>query len=359
MRTVYIDTETTGLSVWHGDRPFSVQFCWDNGSKELLRFKVHPFTRAVEIDTAQMARLRAVLEDPTTNKVFHNSKFDVRMLEVIGVKVAGRVDDTMVAMHCLRSHERLGLKAVCKKYLSIEDTDERELQKATVAARRLAKKRGWLIAEGPRWGKSPVKADYWLAPAKILEHYALLDVERTKQLWESISPLLDEEQVRDIYELEMQLLPVTAALETRGMHIDLAVVDAEVKRYTVLRRDSLATLQQSTGPGFNPNAYRDVAALLFQQLKLEPINFTKTGAPQVDKDTLREYEHPLVLALRNYKAADSAINKFLLSYKRLAVDVYYTQIFSNLARAPVGSPARCLTSRTYRAGTRRMIVWNQ
>src|SRR6185312_7143193 len=60
------------------------------------------------IDSAEMAPLRALLEDPTVRKTAQNSKFDTLVLRRAGVRLAGVDFDTMIASYVLdpgrRSH---------------------------------------------------------------------------------------------------------------------------------------------------------------------------------------------------------------------------------------------------------------
>lgn len=310
---VAIDTETTGLNTWKGDRPFLVTLHFENGSKKAIRGVVDPFTRKVSWSKTKLALLQRILSNPHHRFVAHNIKFDRRMLQAIGLVLPSRIDDTYVAMHTLRGHERLGLKAVCKRYLGIGDDDETALQKATTSARRTGKKRGWLLAED-------VEADYWMAPRAVCEEYALMDVERTLKLWQNIEPMLDEEDCRGVYERELALLKVTESLEARGMHVDLEVVDSEIDRYEKVMDSLNDRIEEGAWPGFCCTNTNDLRKLVYEQLGLVPTTFTETHLPSVDKDTLRDIDHPLIVDIRNWRAADSAVNKFLRPYKALAVE---------------------------------------
>lgn len=308
---VAFDTETTGVNYWHGDRPFLVTFQFESGRQARFRTMVDPFTRKIVWSKQRLADMQRLFSDPDLHFVAHNLKFDRRMLEGIGLSLPSHIDDTFVAMHTLRSHERHGLKAVCKRYLSIDDDDEKELTRATISARRIAKKRNWQLAED-------VAADYWMAPREVCLKYALRDVERTLALWQNVSPLLDEEGCREVYDREMRLLRVTAELETRGMHIDLAVVDQMIERYEKVVDSLTDKIETNTWVGFSCTKPNDIRKLVYEKLSVVPTVFTEKGLPCADKDVLRDIDHPTILDIRNWRAADSAISK-LTQYKELAV----------------------------------------
>ncbi len=123
----------------------------------------------------------------------------------------------------------------------------------------------------------------------------------------ALAPLLEGELRRlalwDLFaQLEMPLLPVLAEMEWAGVQVDLAALgalSAEVE-------GQIQTLEQNiyalAGAEFNVASNRQLAEVLFQELKLPILRRTKTG-PSTDQDVLEKLarEHPLpasVLELR-------------------------------------------------------------
>lgn len=195
---VAFDTETTGLNPWKGDRAFCIGFCNEKGNKGYFRFPVDGKTRQVVYDS-RLEVLKRWFEDPTIAKIGHNVKFDIRMLDMIGIKVRGKIHETMFMMHVLNNVEpSYQLKPLTKKYLDYPDDDLNELHKATVTARRQAKKLGWKVHED-------VEADYWMAPDPTCRKYNVRDAERTMMFYLFLNPRLDEEKVRKVYDQEMEL----------------------------------------------------------------------------------------------------------------------------------------------------------
>ena len=84
------DTETTGLNVYKGDRPFMYQFANLVGDVSI----VFPSP-----DTEKM--LRDFFANEKITKVFHNMKFDIKMIKKAGFEIKGRLHDTLLWLKML------------------------------------------------------------------------------------------------------------------------------------------------------------------------------------------------------------------------------------------------------------------
>lgn len=80
-KVVAVDTETTGLNVWCGDRIFAVSLCNEAGTTGYCEWPVNPLTREVEPDPTDVYRLRDWSADSRVRKVLHNAKFDLPMFQ--------------------------------------------------------------------------------------------------------------------------------------------------------------------------------------------------------------------------------------------------------------------------------------
>jgi ribonuclease D len=110
-RGVAIDTETLGLNP-HRDRLCLVQLSSGDGTAHLVQF---------DGDTYAAPRLKALLKDPKTLKIFHFARFDVAVLEkYLGVETAP-VYCTKIASKLVRTYtDRHGLKDLCGELLGVE-----------------------------------------------------------------------------------------------------------------------------------------------------------------------------------------------------------------------------------------------
>lgn len=322
---VAVDTETTGLSPWKGDRPFVVSWCWNNGDTGYVRWKVNPFTREVTPDPKDLKMLRGFISNPDIPKVFHNAMFDLRMLEMIGVPVKGRVDDTMFALRVLENDlMTYGLKPVCERLFGISDDDQQALKEEVRKARRIGKSKGYKLADA-------VEADYWLVQdPKYVVNYATLDVIRTARLWKLLKSLMDKSpEDMSIYQKEIDLMPVTYAMETRGVMINMDTLTREQEQAQKDYDDNYKKLVEFTGEkDLNLNSAPQMRKLFYDKLKIQPPTgkkfVTSSGLPKLDKKAIEvllkkhKEECPALQWFANCKAASRGITMYQ-QYRDLAV----------------------------------------
>jgi ribonuclease D len=108
---VAIDTETLGLKP-HRDRLCLVQLSAGDGTAHLVKFDGKNYNAP---------RLKALLADPKTLKIFHFARFDVAVLEhYLGV-TTGPIYCTKIASKLARTYtDRHGLKDLVGEFLGIE-----------------------------------------------------------------------------------------------------------------------------------------------------------------------------------------------------------------------------------------------
>lgn len=347
---VSADVETTGLRPWHGDRPFAFSFCNEVGETAYFEFPVDPRTRKPQLEDDTLWKLQEFFADTAVTKVFHNGRFDIRMLETLGITVCGpggpvaeggKFHETMFMAHALNTQEKsYGLKQLARKYLAIQHDDKDSLQEEVRRLRRYAAKAGWNVAydvhvkpDGTEARKAVVEADYWVphtavvrkeswasaATAALCKVYAVTDAERTMLLCKMYLEAMEDEEVLDTYEREMALWPTIYKMETRGVRVDPEVVQRE-KKDCLQRIDANRTALRklANDKTFNPESHKQVAQLL-TRYKV-PSAFDKHGkATTASKQLVGHLEHPVVQALLKYRAASKAFGTFFAKYELLSV----------------------------------------
>lgn len=108
---VAIDSETLGLNP-HRDRLCLVQLSGGDGTAHLVQF---------DGDNYKAPRLKALLADPKTVKIFHFARFDIAVLEkYLGVATAP-IYCTKIASKLVRTYtDKHGLKDICAELIGVE-----------------------------------------------------------------------------------------------------------------------------------------------------------------------------------------------------------------------------------------------
>lgn len=149
-----LDTETTGLDLHHGARPYFAALAGSDGSLRWWEWDVDPLTRRPRIPKGDLAALAGAIAD-ADELVLHNAKFDFSALQTISKACAAawdwsRVRCTLKAAHLLRSNARKDLTTLSEVWLGwdLQPFEER-LEAAVRECRRLAKKflPDWRIAD--------------------------------------------------------------------------------------------------------------------------------------------------------------------------------------------------------------------
>ena len=130
---------------------------------------------------------------------------------------------------------------------------------------------------------------------------------------------LRADHLLDLYNtLELPLVKVLADMEERGVFVNVERLDQKSAEMSA----RLITLEQNiyelAGQRFNINSSKQLAELLFDKLKLEPIKKTKSGF-STNAEVLSELrdQHPVVDAILNYRSVSKLKSTFVDGIKPL------------------------------------------
>ena len=249
----------------------------------------------------------------TKKCIFHNAKFDIAYMAYELQFIFPDYEDTMLLHYCLEeSVGTHGLKPLALRFTDLGDY-ERELDDY---------KKSWAR-------KNKVKLadfNYGMLPSDILAPYACKDGDGTFQLYKKFKPLVEKsEQFSSLY--TNILKPATYALmklEKNGGPINKAQVawlseqyqiDVEECLDEIAHHEAVKRFERIHGKSFNPNSTMQCRELFGNILGIKLSKKTATGAASVDKEVLKDMEHPLseaILDLREKsKMAGTYINNIL------------------------------------------------
>lgn len=229
--------------------------------------------------------------------VFHNGKFDcLWMLVRFGVK--WRVDfDTMLAHYLLDENDRHSLKYLAQKFLGAPD---------------------WDIDGKEKTSWSPKNAKY-----------AAHDVYYTRLLRRYLLDLLHEDHdVKRVHDLIMiPCIQLFIEAEHRGVFINMDKMDDAEAYLRSELADALSKLEKwgkkaqkvdTKGPNkgkINWGSADQLGDLLFNVLKIKPIEKTKSGKNSVSESVLLRIDHPMVGDLLRVRAAQKQLSSFIEGWR--------------------------------------------
>jgi len=242
------------------------------------------------------AGLRELLADPAVEKIGHDLKFCLHVLERAGAPVASLAFDVSLASYCLDPGKRqqdLDLLALERFGHTLAGSSAEVSGSDLEPAERDAEEVAPAVAE---------EADYSLRLARVLGED--LRAHEMLHLFESV---------------EMPLLPVLVDMERAGIRIDLEFfhdLSRKLRRDIDLIREEIFKI---AGEEVNLRSVQQLRELLFDRLGLPVVKRTKTG-PSTDESvlmTLAAEGHQIPRLIVEYRELDKLDGTYVSKLPRL------------------------------------------
>ncbi len=264
-----IDTETTSLNPLDAEL-VGVSLCWSTGQAYFIQAKyISPFLK--------------IFTNPLIKKIGHNLKFDYQILKTsVGVELAGLTADTMLASYVLNSSSRSH---------SLDQLAFTEFGYQMMSYEMLV-------------GKGKDAKPITTVPPRLLAFYAAEDADYTWRLYETFLPQLKQQQLTTVFELEVALIPVLAAMELAGVCLDQEHFASLEKRlaHDIIRLEK--NIYSAAGMEFNIASPKQLKTVLFDKLKITTAGLakTKTGVSTAasELEKMRGL-HPIIDLISEYR----------------------------------------------------------
>jgi DNA polymerase I len=286
---ISIDTETTDIDARRAEIVgYAIAFTPGEGHYIPVR---GPATDA-KLPPEHVANiLRPILENPEIAKVGQNLKYDYIALRGAGIRLAGITFDTMIASYLLDSGERShNLDLLALKYLAHETIKIESLIGT---------------------GKNQKTMDQ--VPVAQVAPYAAEDAEVALRLMPILTARLEEQGLESLNQAaEVPLIETLGDMEFAGTSVDVARL-AELGSQYRGRLDQLTIeIEELAGHPLNIASPKQLAELLFSDLKLPVIKRTKTG-PSTDASVLEELAemHPLPAKIVEHRQYAKLLNTYV------------------------------------------------
>ncbi len=278
-KSVCFDTETTGLNPLTAEL-VGIAFSWEAGKGFYL-----PFPEDFDAAKGLIQELLPFFENDSIEKIGQNLKYDIKVLDKYGVRVRGKLFDTMLAHYLINPDMRHNMDVLAETYLNYTPVSIESL---------IGKK-----------GKN--QKSMRDVPVEEQTEYAVEDADVTLQLKEHFEKELGEANTQKLFgEIEVPLLRVLAAMELEGIRLDepflkelSEALDKDIQR---LEKE----VYQEAGEEFNIGSPKQLGDILFGKMKLvDKPKKTKTGQYSTAEDVL------------SYLAKDHKIIRDVLEYRGL------------------------------------------
>lgn len=238
-------------------------------------------TEGIPLEDA-LGVIGSLLENPSIPKCGQNAKFDMAMLQRHGVTVANLAVDSMIASYVLDSTQPHGMDALSERFLRYRPVPITDLI-----------------------GIGREQTTLREVPLEKVAEYAAEDADITLQLCNRLTEELRRQNLEEVAtKFDFPLVTVLTAMETQGIFIDvpaLKEISASLDRIMERLQGEIFEL---AGHPFTINSPKQLADILFVELKLPTKKKTKTGY-STDQFVMEELAalHPLPEKVLEYRQA--------------------------------------------------------
>ena len=245
-----------------------------------------------------MKWIKKQMSVPGMDVIMHNATYDAGWLRAEGVEIEGRIIDTMVTGALVDENRwSFGLDAMARDYAGIRKNEK--LLKAAALER----------------GLNP-KSEMYKLPPKFVGGYAEMDAVATLALWQALKVRIDKDELWDVWNLGIDLIPCMLDMRTKGVRVDLEKAERNKKSLREQSKYLRGVLEKEANMDVDIWASASIQKM-FDKLELEYPR-TEKGAPSFTKSFLND--HPAKIAqvlvkLREFDKADSTFIDSILRHE--------------------------------------------
>ena len=276
-KSVCYDTETTGINPITADL-VGIAFSFKEGTG---------FYASCNAENREEVVLdfKAFFENENIEKIAHNIKYDLKIIEKYGVSVKGPLFDTMIAHYLITPEGRHGMDHLAELYLNYKPISIETL---------IGKK-------GKKQGNmGDIEAE------RVVD-YACEDADVTWQLKQKFEPEIQKEHLKGLfYDIEIPLIRVLKDMEMQGINLDVPALIKFSEELEVEITKLTADIKGLAGvEDFNLDSPKQLGEVLFDHMKIdEKAKKTATGQYKTSEDILSKLEgkHEIIPLILNYRS---------------------------------------------------------
>ena len=260
-----LDTETTSLVSRHAEL-VGISLAPAEG-KACYVPVAHLSGEQLDI-TVVLNHVSKLLADPTLTMVGHNLKYDLTVLETVGLIPRCVLADTMLMSYVLdAAGGRHDMDSLAKRLLGIDTISYEDV-----------------------CGKGAKQIGFAAVSLEQASEYAAEDADITLRLFNQFSRrLADEPSLQSIYQdLELPVMLVLREMENHGALLDSTILRSQSKSLGIRLEELESEAQTLAGRPFNLASPKQLQEILFDELKLPVLKKTPKGSPSTNEEVLQE-----------------------------------------------------------------------
>ena len=234
--------------------------------------------------TPVLFALSDLFADRDLTMVGHNLKYDLTILETVGLQPQCRLADTMLMSYVLDAAAgRHDMDSLAKRLLGVETTSYEDV-----------------------CGKGAKQIRFDEVALESASHYASEDADITLRLYNQFVDRLNQvPSLQSIYqELELPVMQILREMENHGALLDVDILNAQSVTLGVRLEQLESEAQALAGRPFNLASPKQLQEILFDELQLPVLKKTPKGAPSTNEEVLQELalDYPLPKLLIEHRS---------------------------------------------------------
>ncbi len=314
------DTETTSLDIVDAEL-VGISICFSKGEAYYISVPDN-FDEACKM----VSGMNTIFSDPGVLKIGQNMKYDISVLSKYGLKLKGKLFDTMLAHYILQPELRHNMDFMAETLLGYKTVKTEEL---------LGQK-----------GKDQISMRE--VEVEKVKRYACEDADITFQLYEVLVKLLDEKKMKLLFEnVEMPLVEVLSEMEMNGVSIDTEALSDYAKTLIDVIIKTEDEILKLAGYSFNIGSPKQVGEVLFDHLKIDATaKKTKSGQYGTSEEVLQKLagKHPIVDKILEHRGLKKLLSTYvealpqLVNSKTNRIHSSYNQAVTSTGRLSSTNP---------------------
>jgi len=278
----------TGKKAVPQDYPFCISLC--DGINSYVVYDSY------ETGFTKLQQLAPLFEDPSIEKVAHNIKFDMHQLHNIGMKIKGRLHDTVILTKLVQEN---------RKSFQLKDL-------AAKAPEGIVKFE-YMVDTYKQMTRT---TDYRDIPRELMTQYTCADTWNCKCVFvDEWMKLMEVEDLALLYDKECELIVPLYAMERYGMTTNPDYQKDLVEELQRQADEAEQSIYDEAGRLFNINSTKQIYSVLMD-LDVDPtiIPLTDKGNPQLNKDVLKmlseQYNISIVKKILDFRQSEKLLNTY-------------------------------------------------